>query len=231
MSITSKRVRSLVALSIACLAVVGPLAGMTFVGLTAPNYIHYLEKISIPLLSFWLVILGGSTTGLAFLPSFFLGAVCGYLLTGGWSYFSSAAGLAWATGIGLYLGRFFSTNFLEVVLQKKVEWWKTYQRVIKTSGSLLPISVALLRLSPHMPFALTNLVCAHLPMRPIKIWFFSYIGLLPRTLFATYFGSKLQDWGSLLDHERPPWELMVSLILLAILFYLIRRTVSRFETA
>jgi len=201
---------------------------MTLVGFVAPTYLHYVKNISIPLLSLWLVLLGGSAAGLALLPSFFLGAVCGYLLPEGWSYLASVAGLAWATVVGLYLGGFFSTNFLEVLLQQKKIWWTTYQRLVNTAGSFLPSAVALLRLSPHMPFALTNLVCARLPMTSAKIWLFSYVGLLPRTILAAYVGGRLQDWRVLLERERPLWELLFSLVLLVILTYFIRRTARRF---
>ena len=219
------------ALSIAFVAVGGPLVGMTLVGLTAPAYIHLLENIAPPLLAFGLVLIGGSAVGLALLPSFFLGAICGYLLPGAWPYLAAVPGLAWATLLGLGLGRRFSTNFLEVLLRRKANWWTTYQRLVHTSGSFLPTAVVLLRLSPHMPFALTNLVCARLPMTPARIWLFSYLGLLPRTLLAAYVGNQLQDWRALLDLERPPWELLLSLLLLALFVYFTRKTARRFESS
>lgn len=222
--------RPLAALSIALIAVGGPLVGMTLVGLTAPTYIHLLENIAPSLLTLGLILIGGSAVGLALLPSFFLGAICGYLLPGAWPYLAAVPALAWATALGLGLGRLFSTNFLEVLLHRKADWWATYQRLVHTAGAFLPTAVALLRLSPHMPFALTNLVCAHLPMASVRIWFFSYVGLLPRTLLAAYIGSQLQDWHALLDRERPPWELLLSLVLLALFIYFTRRTARRFES-
>ena len=231
MPTTPNRARPFAALSIAFIAMGGPLVGMTLVGLTAPAYIHFLENIAPPLLALGLVLGGGSAVGFALLPSFFLGAVCGYLLPGAWPYLAAVPGLAWATLVGLGLGRLFSTNFLEVLLQRKAVWWTTYQRLVHTAGSFLPTAVALLRLSPHMPFALTNLVCARLPLTSAKIWLFSYVGLLPRTLLAAYLGSQLQDWGTLLDRERPPWELLLSLVLLVLFVYFTRRAARRFESS
>jgi len=230
MSDTPNTTRPFAAISIALIASGGPLVGMTLVGLTAPAYIHLLESIAPPLLALGLVLVGGSTVGLALLPSFFLGAVCGYLLPGAWPYFAIIPGLAWATGLGLGLGRLFSTNFLEVLLQRKADWWATYQRLVHTAGPFLPTAVALMRLSPHMPFALTNLVCSHLPLTPVKIWLFSYVGLLPRTLLAAYIGSQLQDWRTLLDRGRPPWELLLSLVLLALFVYFTRRAARQYES-
>jgi len=81
-----------------------------------------------------------------------------------------------------------------------------------------------------MPFALTNLVCAHLPIPAVKIWLFSYLGLLPRTFLAVYVGGELKDWRSLLNLEGSPWELAFSVALFAILLYFIRRALRRFET-
>jgi len=221
--------RQLAALGIALFVMVSPLAGMTIVSLAASVYMHLLENITPPLLTLALVLIGGTVVGLALLPSFFLGAVCGYLLPGLWPYLAAGPALAWATALGLGLGRLFSTNFLEVLLQRKASWWTTYQRLVHTVGSFLPTAIVLLRLSPHMPFALTNLACARLPLAPAKIWLSSYVGLLPRTFFAVYLGSQLQDWRNLLDHQRPPWELLLSLVLLALFVYLGRHAARHLE--
>ena len=219
--------RQFTALAIALLVLIGPLAGMALVGLAAPAHIHLVENILPAFLTLALVLIGGTAVGLALLPSFFLGAVCGYLLPGPWPYIAAACGLAWATALGLSLGRLFSTNFLEVLLQRKTTWWTTYQRLVDTAGSFLPAAIALLRLAPHMPFALTNLACARLPLTPARIWLSSFIGLLPRTFFAAHIGSQLQDWQALLERERPPWELLLSLALLALFVYLSRRAANR----
>lgn len=223
--------RQVSALVIAAAATGGPLLGMTLVTLLAPAYLHLLQAITPALLTLALILIGAPSVGLALLPSFFFGALSGYLLNGPWPYLASISGLALATAIGLALGRLFSTNFLEVLLQRKADWWDTYNRLIHASGAFLPIAVALLRLSPHMPFALTNLVCARLPLGAFKTWFYSYLGLLPRTLLAAYIGSQLQDWRTLFDRERPPWELLLSLALFAGFIYFARRTARRFETA
>ena len=204
---------------------------MTLVSLAASTHRHLLEGVTPLVLAAGLIVLGGIAVGLALLPSFFLGALCGYLLPGLWPYLLSAFGLALATALGLALGRLFSTNFLEVLLQRKADWWETYNRLVHASGAFLPTAVALLRLSPHMPFALTNLVCARLPLNATKTWFYSYVGLLPRTLLAAYVGSHLHDWQALLNRERPPWELLLSLLLLIGFIYLARRTAHRYESS
>ena len=114
-----------------------------------------------------------------------------------------------------------------MLLQRKTTWWTTYQRLVDTAGSFLPAAIALLRLAPHMPFALTNLACARLPLAPARIWLSSFIGLLPRTFFAAHIGSQLQDWQALLERARPPWELLLSLALLSLFVYLSRRAANR----
>ena len=185
--------RQFTALAIALLVLIGPLAGMALVGLAAPAHIHLVENILPAFLTLAFVLIGGTAVGLALLPSFFLGAVCGYLLPGPWPYIAAACGLAWATALGLSLGRLFSTNFLEVLLQRKTTWWTTYQRLVDTA----------------------------------RIWLSSFIGLLPRTFFAAHIGSQLQDWQALLERERPPWELLLSLALLSLFVYLSRRAANR----
>lgn len=222
--------RQLMALAIAGLAVGGPLVGMALVSLKGASYIHLLTDHAPLLLSAALLGAGGAAVGLALLPSFFFGALCGYLLPSFWPYLAAGSGLAWATALGLSLGRLFSTSFLEVLLQRKPNWWATYQRLISTTGAFLPTAIALLRLAPHMPFALTNLVCARLPLAPTTIWLSSFIGLLPRTLFATYIGTQLQDWRALLDRQGPPWELLLSLGLFIALAYASRRATRQIKT-
>jgi uncharacterized membrane protein YdjX (TVP38/TMEM64 family) len=228
MRTTPVNYRPYVAVGMALMAMGGPLLGMGLVGLTGPTYVHLLEGITPPLLAFGLIIVGGAAVGLALLPSFFLGAVCGYLLPGAWPYIAAAPGLGWATVLGLGLGRLFTANFLEVLLKRKAAWWATYHRLVHTAGAFLPTTIALLRLSPHMPFALSNLVCARLPLAPTRIWLYSYVGLLPRTLLAAYIGSQLQNWRDLLDRERPPWELLLSFALLVLLVYSTRRVARQF---
>jgi uncharacterized membrane protein YdjX (TVP38/TMEM64 family) len=226
----SSPLRQLLALAAALVAMAAPLAGMTLVSLSGPAYVPYLENWSVALLVLSLVGLGGTAAGLALVPSFFLGAVCGYLLPGPWPYIAIGLALAWATALGLGLGRLFSTNFLEVLLQRKTAWWETYQRLCRTQSSFLATAIVLLRLAPHMPFALTNLACAKLPLKPVKIWLASYIGLLPRTLFATHIGAQLQDWRTLLDLQRPPWELILSVALMLAFVILSRKAARRLES-
>ena len=102
---------------------------------------------------------------------------------------------------------------------------RQFYQILEGRRLLLSLSVAC-----GLLFALTNLVCARLPLTPGRIWLFSYVGLLPRTLLATYLGSQLQDWRALIDPERPPWELLLSLVLFALLFYVTRRAARQFES-
>ena len=194
--------RQLMALLIAGLALGGPLVGMMLVSLGGHSYMHLLPEYAPLPLSLAILSVGGTAVGLALLPSFFFGAVCGYVLPNFWPYLAASTGLAWATALGLGLGRLFSTSFLEVLLQRKADWWSVYQRLVHASGAFLPTSIALLRLAPHMPFALTNLACARLPLSPKTIWSASFVGLLPRTLFAVHIGSQLQDWRSFTQSPR-----------------------------
>ena len=224
-------IRQFSALTIASLALIGPLLGMTWAmtwaSIAAPTYTHALAKVTPALLTAGMICAGGTAVGLALLPSFFLGAACGYLLPGPWPYIAASGGIAWATALGLTIGRLFSTNFLEIVLQRKTDWWTTYQRLVQTVGAFLPTTIALLRLAPHMPFALTNLACSRLPISSVSTWLASVLGLMPRTLFAVYIGSQLQDWQTLFDLQRPPWELLLSVALFSLLVYFGRRAAQK----
>ena len=98
------------ALLIAGLALGGPLAGMMLVSLGGHSYMHLLPEYAPLPLSLAILSVGGTAVGLALLPSFFFGAVCGYVLPNFWPYLAASSGLAWATALGLGLGRLFSTS-------------------------------------------------------------------------------------------------------------------------
>jgi uncharacterized membrane protein YdjX (TVP38/TMEM64 family) len=74
-----------------------------------------------------------------------------------------------------------------------------------------------LRLSPHVPFALTNIVIAQLPLSAFALTALSIVGLLPRTLFAWHIGTTLDSWSALSDQSGSIWdEVALSGALLAI---------------
>ena len=82
------------ALLIAGLALGGPLVGMMLVSLGGHSYMHLLPEYAPLPLSLAILSVGGTAVGLALLPSFFFGAVCGYVLPNFWPYLAASSGLA-----------------------------------------------------------------------------------------------------------------------------------------
>ena len=66
---------------------------------------------------------------------------------------------------------------------------------------------------------------AELPRVPLASVRPTPLDAMPR--LAAHIGSQLQDWQALLERERPPWELLLSLALLALFAYLSRRAANR----
>jgi uncharacterized membrane protein YdjX (TVP38/TMEM64 family) len=139
---------------------------------------------------------GTVLTGLALMPSILLGAMIGYYSKGspeGIALAVIAIGLAAA--IGIQLGTFLSRSHVRKLLAARPGWLEWFEQVEKKQGRTLLVTVFLARLSPHMPFAATNLLLAQLSFSPLLLTFVSWLGLLPRTLLAVIAGSTLSSFG------------------------------------
>ena len=66
---------------------------------------------------------------------------------------------------------------------------------------------------------------AELPRVPLASVRPTPLEAMPR--LAAHIGSQLQDWQVLLERDRPPWELLLSLALLTLFAYLSRRAANR----
>ncbi len=82
--------------------------------------------------------------------------------------------------------------------------------------------IILVRLSPVLPFSVMNLVLSAIRF-PLKIFLIgSFIGMIPRTLFAIYIGTKAKTLRSLIENETttdfPYSEIIIILLTLITIF-------------
>lgn len=71
------------------------------------------------------------------------------------------------------------------------------------------------KLSPVLPFALTNLTFAVSGARLKNIIFGGFLGMLPRTIFAVYTGSQAKEIISLIDNPQSGlWQKLMVLLLI-----------------
>ncbi len=149
------------------------------------------------------------TTLMAFLTGYFLGLEATPLMVV--SYLIAAY-------IGYNLGLFLEGKNLHKNLLEKPKVHRFLSSLKEKSWRL----IILVRLSPVLPFAVTNLVFSTIrfPMKTFLIG--SLLGMLPRTLFAIYIGTKAKTLRSLLENKDtvdfPYSEIIVILLTIITVF-------------
>ena len=149
------------------------------------------------------------TTLMAFLTGYFLGfegipvMIISYLI---------------AAYIGYQLGLFLEGKKIHKNLLEKPKIKRFLSSLKEKSWKL----IILVRLSPVLPFSVMNLVLSAIRF-PIKIFLIgSLLGMLPRTIFAIYIGTKAQTLKSLIENETqtsfPYSEIIIILLTLITIF-------------
>lgn len=149
-----------------------------------------------------LCLCGGLLVGLALLPSFVMGALCGYLLPFAWAVPAAGLAICLATSIGLLIGRAISREGVQRLLEWNPKWHQSYQALASASTSSSFALLSTLRLAPQMPFALTNLLCAHWPAPLSLVITSSVVGLLPRTYLSLAAGASAANLQTLFAERR-----------------------------
>ena len=163
------------------------------------------------------------TTLMAFLTGYFLGfegtplMIISYLI---------------ASYIGYQLGLFLEGKKIHKNLLEKPNVNRFLSSLKEKSWKL----IILVRLSPVLPFSVMNLVLSAIRF-PLKIFLIgSFIGMLPRTLFAIYVGTKAQDLKSLIENETtidfPYSEIIIILLTLITVFgigRMVRKSMKEME--
>ena len=128
-----------------------------------------------------------------------------FALLGGWLFgFSfglsySAVGISLAAIIGYVITRLLNCHSLCDRLAAYPQTELVVQTIRDKKAQSLYTIITLMRLSPVIPFSMTNVLLASLKV-PIKQFFFATsLGMLPRTALMVYAGSQLQS----LDFQKP----------------------------
>jgi uncharacterized membrane protein YdjX (TVP38/TMEM64 family) len=128
------------------------------------------------------------TTLMAFLTGYFLGfegtplMITSYLI---------------ASYVGYQLGLFLEGKKIHKNILEKPKINRFLASLKEKSWKL----IILVRLSPVLPFSVMNLVLSAIRF-PIKIFLIgSFIGMMPRTLFAIYVGTRAQNLKSLIENK------------------------------
>jgi uncharacterized membrane protein YdjX (TVP38/TMEM64 family) len=147
------------------------------------------------------VLLGTALVGSALLPSIGFAGYVGYVMHGDpWAYVVVVASLLGATHVGLAWARRLSSSAAQQLLRSRPNGQRTLEAMEHDSGRGLMGLVFMSRLSPHMPFAFTNILVAQIHQPLTRLALVSTLGLLPRSFLAVIVGGGLRsasDWSTL----------------------------------
>ena len=165
-------------------------------------------------------VLFGLTAGCGLLPTY------AQAILGGWAFglvggtIGAMAGILVGAALGHGLSRLVSGDRVESVIRKRRQVVAVRDALVR-SGTLRSIGlVALLRLSPNSPFALTNLVLGGSGTRLGVVLAGTAVGMLPRTALAVGIAAAAVADGSrdLVDvvRQRGPVVPIVGVVILVV---------------
>lgn len=177
---------------------------------TIPSYFVLENALSHLIFTFGIALL----LGLALLPTTLTALATGYFF--GWAGFPGIFfGYFVANVIGYSLGKILNADFLPLLSAQKPELKQELESRIKRPESL----VFFIRISPIIPFAISNFLFASLKVDLKKVLLFGIPGMLPRTLiaFATgLFANSLMDAQKAMND---PVQWMTLVLLLVVSFW------------
>jgi len=170
-------------------SVVGPGVGAIILSATGPQWLGPLRDSSFSLLIFF--ILGLVLTGCSLIPTHAVSLVAGILFG---SFVGPVYALTTITSASLVSYVLFSRlldDELLSLLEKKPRAHMIYKELLKSHGLKTLSMVILIRLSPVMPFAGTNVLLAAGKVNKLEFLCGSALGLAPRVILVTIAGSQL----------------------------------------
>jgi uncharacterized membrane protein YdjX (TVP38/TMEM64 family) len=164
-----------------------------------------------------LVLLGVALVGVALLPSIGFAGYVGYLMHGDpRAYVLVVLAILGATFVGLAWARRLSSAAAQRLLRSHPHGHRTLDAMEHDSGRGLLGLVFMARLSPHMPFAFTNILVAQLHQPLPKLALVSTLGLLPRSLVAVALGGGLRsakEWTAIASPGAWVWAVTAIVVL------------------
>lgn len=153
----------------------------------------------------------GLMMGLAFLPTTFIAPASGFFF--GWIAFPFLIiAYALATILGYKLGQKANVSLLEVLFTKHPQLKEELEARKSKEMSL----IFFVRISPIIPFAVSNFLFASMKILLKKVLIFGILGMLPRTLIAFGTGVFANSFLGAKDALSSPAQWAIGFVLLVI---------------
>jgi uncharacterized membrane protein YdjX (TVP38/TMEM64 family) len=147
--------------------------------------------------------------GLALLPTTLTALAAGFYF--GWGGLPGLLlGYLCANVIGYSLGKVLNTDFLSLLYSRKPELQQELNSRIQHPQSL----IFFVRISPLIPFAISNFIFASFRIGLEKVLLFGIPGMLPRTLLAFATGLLASSFMDAKNSLNEPWQLAIVTFLL-----------------
>jgi uncharacterized membrane protein YdjX (TVP38/TMEM64 family) len=158
-----------------------------------------------------LTLILGLVLGLAFLPTTLSSLAAGYFW--GWFGFPDLVfGYLLANCLGYYFGKKLNADFIPLLYQQNPQLEKEIESRLKHPASL----VFFIRISPVIPFAISNFLFASLGVPLKKVLLYGIPGMLPRTLIAFITGMIANSFLGAREAINQPFQWAILLVLLAL---------------
>ena len=156
--------------------------------------------------------------GMALMPTTMLAIVSGFLF--GWAALPLlVTAYSIASAVGYFLGRKLDTNSLEYILGR----YPKAEKLIRNKEKKISQLIFLVRLSPVIPFAFSNLVFALMKISLSKVIWVGLWGMLPRTFMSFTTGVLAESLVAALDEKNNAAEIIAIIALILISFWGIYR--------
>ena len=158
------------------------------------------------------IVLAACVMGLALLPTTLTAVATGFYL--GWVGLPDLlAAYLLANLLGYYLGSIINVDFLPLLAKRSPELVSQIRQREKKIGQL----VFFIRVSPIIPFAISNFIFASLEVSVVKVVKYGIPGMLPRTLVAFATGMLASNFLAARESMNDPlqWLILISLLILS----------------
>ncbi len=154
-------------------------------------------------------IILGIVMGFALLPTTLTAVFTGYLI-GATGLVDLLVGYTLANILGYGLGLKFNSGFLELLFLRQPQLSEEIEKRQKNPGKL----IFFIRISPLIPFAISNFIFASLKVPLKQVLEFGIPGMLPRTLIAFATGLLSSSFLGAREALKDPWQILFLLVLI-----------------
>jgi uncharacterized membrane protein YdjX (TVP38/TMEM64 family) len=208
-----------------------PLGGFLLIGYmkTAAEYLRSHDGSGPALYAAGFAVL----SGLALLPTYAQSALGGFAFGMKLGMPAALAGFVGGSIIGYEIARRASGDHVLKTIDSKPQWKAVREAFIsgRAGGGFLKTlgTVALLRLPPNSPFAITNLVMASVRVPRVPYVLGTLIGMAPRTAAAVWVGTRVQQLTSTQDiaNATPKWFFVAGIVLMVVVLGVIGAIANR----